>query len=281
MVAVSTLMSLFGVGPYLTAQGIDYQNLMIICLLWGMGGSLVSLMLSKFMAKMFMRLEVVSPSGPYASLVHRVHAIARKAGLTKMPEVYMYQSPEVNAFATGPTRNNALVAVSTGLLQRMDDDEVEGVLAHEVAHIANGDMVTMALVQGVVNAFVLFLSRVITFAIDQAMRGNDREGRGLGFFAQIMVSNLLQIVFGILAAPVVMWFSRWREYRADEGSAQLVGKHKMIAALEALKRTYPALAKSEGSVEVMQISAKGAWSELFSSHPPLDKRIKALQAGNF
>ena len=159
----------------------------------------------------------------------------------------------------------------------LSDDELEGVLAHEVAHVANGDMVTMALVQGVVNAFVMFFARIVTFAIDNFLRGDDEEGGGLGFFASMFVNMALQVVFGILAAPIVMGFSRWREYRADAGSAQLAGKEKMIAALEALKRNYNQLGEAEGSVKAMQISSKESFMELFSSHPPLEKRIQALK----
>lgn len=279
MFAVSTLLQVFGVGNYLSAQGIDYQNLLIICLVWGTAGSFISLMMSKWMAKTMMGLEVVSPTGPYGTLVRKVHEISRRAGLTTMPEVAIYRSPDVNAFATGPSRNNSLVAVSTGLLERMNDEEAEGVLAHEVAHVANGDMVTMALVQGVVNAFVMFLARVVAFAIDQATRRDNDEGGGLGMMAHFFIVQILQIVFGILAAPVVMGFSRWREYRADAGSAKLVGKEKMIAALESLKRNYPIQeqVKEEPAMAAFKISSKKAWMEWFASHPTLDKRIAALQ----
>ncbi len=277
--AVTLILQIFGIGSYLSAQGIDYQSLLIICMVWGCAGSFISLLMSKWMAKTLMKLEVVTPTGPYSSLVLKVHEISRRAGLTTMPEVAIYHSPEVNAFATGPSKNNSLVAVSTGLLQRMNDQEAEGVLAHEVAHIANGDMVTMALVQGVVNAFVMFLARVAAFAIDQATRRDSDEGGGLGMMAHFFIVQILQIVFGILAAPVVMGFSRWREYRADAGSAKLVGRDKMIAALENLKRNYEiqAQVKEEPAMAALKISSKGAWMEWFASHPPLDKRILALR----
>ncbi len=277
--AISIIMRMFGLEPYATQHGINYGSLMIICLVWGMAGSFVSLMISKFMAKTMFKLQVLEPNGPNAELVRRVHQLAQRAGLSKMPEVAIYNSPEVNAFATGPSRNNSLVAVSTGLLQNMNSEEAEGVLAHEVAHIANGDMVTMALIQGVVNAFVIFFARVVTLIIDNFLRKDD--GPGLGFFAYIMLNNLFHIIFGILASPVVFAFSRWREYRADAGGAQLAGKHKMIAALEALKRTYErAEVKSEindSSVRTMKISSHTKMSELFSTHPTLDKRIEALK----
>lgn len=279
IMTVSVIIQIFGLGNYLTAQGIDYQALLIICMVWGMAGSFISLLMSKWMAKTIMRVEIVTPTGPYGSLVRKVHEISRRAGLTQMPEVGIYQSPDINAFATGPSKNNSLVAVTTGLLERMNDEEAEGVLAHEVAHIANGDMVTMALIQGVVNAFVMFLARVAAFAIDQATRRDNDEGGGLGGIAHYILVMVLQVVFGIMAAPIVMGFSRWREYRADAGSAKLVGKDKMIAALESLKRNYgiQEQVKEEPAMAAMKISSKKAWMELFSSHPSLDKRIAALR----
>ena len=279
---VNIVLSVFNVQPYLEGAGLNYQSLLIFCLIWGSVGSFISLMMSKFMAKMAMRVKIVEENGPHADLVRSVHRLAKKANITKMPEVGIYDSPEINAFATGPSRNNALVAVSSGLLQQLNDDEVEGVLAHEIAHVANGDMITMTLVQGIVNAFVMFFSRVVAFAIDNAMR--DEEGRGgLGFFARIAVTIVLDIVFGIAASPVVAWFSRWREYRADAGGAQLAGKHKMISALQALQRTIE-MADTEDTDKAfasMKISSNKNLAFLFSSHPPLDARIKALQQGNY
>tara|TARA_R110000868_G_scaffold136049_10_gene348835 strand:- start:3708 stop:4598 length:891 start_codon:yes stop_codon:yes gene_type:complete len=277
--AVTVILQVLGIDNYLSSQGINYQSLLVICVVWGMAGSFISLLMSKWMAKKMMGLEIVSATGPYGAIVRKVHEISRRAGLSEMPEVGIYHSPDVNAFATGPSKNNSLVAVSTGLLERMNDEEAEGVLAHEVAHIANGDMVTMALIQGVVNAFVMFLARVAVFAIDQATRRDNDDGRGLGFFAHIFLVQIFQMIFGLLAAPVVMGFSRWREFRADAGSAKLVGKEKMIAALENLKRNYALQeqVKEEPSMASMKISSKSAWVELFSSHPSLDKRIAALR----
>ena len=277
---VNIVMAVFNVQPYLTQYGLNYQSLLIFCLIWGSVGSLISLMMSKFMAKMAMGVKIVE-NGP---LVDRVHALARKAGITKMPEVGVYESPEVNAFATGPSRNNSLVAVSSGLLNQMGDDEVEGVLAHEIAHVANGDMITMSLVQGVVNAFVMFFSRIVAFAIDNALR--DENGRGgLGGFARFGVIIVLDIVFGLAAAPLVAWFSRWREFRADAGGAQLAGRHKMIAALQGLQRTIEYAdaggSKGEDSFASFKISSNKSLAFLFRSHPPLDARIKALQQGNY
>jgi heat shock protein HtpX len=221
--------------------------------------------------------------GPHRDIVEKVHRLARRAGLTEMPEVGIYQSDEVNAFATGPSRNNSLVAVSTGLLTRMNDAEVEGVLAHEVAHIANGDMVTMALVQGVINAFVMFISRIVAFAITQAMRSNDEDEAPASPWIMPLLTFVLDIVFGFLAAPIVAWFSRYREYRADKGGADLAGREKMIAALESLQRAYPQLAEAKAAADPnfrsMQISSKSEFLKWFSTHPPLEMRIAALKKG--
>ncbi len=279
--AVSILTSLLGVGNYMTNAGLNYSALLIFCLMWGMVGSLISLMLSKVMAKWMMGVRLISIDGPHRELVQAVHALASSAGLTKMPEVGIYESDEINAFATGPSRNNSLVAVSSGLLNRMNKNELEGVLAHEIAHIANGDMITMALVQGVVNSFVMFFSRVVAFIIDQAMRGDKEESNGLSPLVHMFLVLALDIFFGILASPVVAWFSRYREFRADKGGADLAGRDKMIMALESLKRAYPQLvdAKSDNNSQYhsMQISSRKSRLALFSTHPPLDERIKALK----
>jgi heat shock protein HtpX len=279
--AVSILTSLLGIGNYMTNAGLNYSALMIFCLMWGMVGSLISLMLSKVMAKWMMGVRLISIDGPQRELVQTVHALASSAGLTKMPEVGIYESDEINAFATGPSRNNSLVAVSSGLLNRMNKNELEGVLAHEIAHIANGDMITMALVQGVVNSFVMFFSRVVAFIIDQAMRGDKEESNGLSPLVHMFLVLALDIFFGILASPVVAWFSRYREFRADKGGADLAGRDKMIMALESLKRAYPQLvdAKSDNNSQYhsMQISSRKSRLALFSTHPPLDERIKALK----
>lgn len=280
IVMLSLVLNLLGISPYLTAYGIDYQSLAVFCLIWGMGGAFISLMLSKWMAKTMMGVQIVSTTGPNSDLVHMVHHLSKKAGLNTMPEVGIYQSPELNAFATGPSKNNSLVAVSTGLLQRMDREELEGVLGHEVSHIANGDMVTMTLIQGVMNAFVMFLARALAFAIAQASRRDDDREGGMGFFAQYALIMLFETVFGILASLVIAWFSRLREFRADSGSASIAGKEKMIKALEALKRSYPQLQKGETAFRAMQISSKGSWMEAFSTHPNLDRRIDALKKMN-
>jgi heat shock protein HtpX len=281
--AVSILTSILGIGRYMTAAGLNYGALFAFCLVWGMAGSFISLMLSKFMAKWMMGVQIITLEGPHKNLINTVHKLALRAGIQEMPEVGIFESPEVNAFATGPTKNNALVAVSSALLSQMNDEEVEGVLAHEIAHIANGDMITMTLVQGVVNAFVMFFSRVVAFMIDQAMRGDkDDRGEGLSPLVHMLLVMVLDIVFGILASPVVAWFSRYREYRADKGGADLAGKEKMIMALESLKRAYPHLAEAKNDnnsnqYRSMQISSKESMMAIFSTHPPLDERIKALK----
>ncbi|HMB42708.1 MAG TPA: protease HtpX [Luteimonas sp.] len=249
----------------------------VIAALFGFGGSLISLMLSKWIAKRSTGMHVIEqPSNEIESwLVATVRRQAETAGV-KMPEVGIYDAPEINAFATGATRNSSLVAVSTGLLRAMTRTEAEAVLAHEMTHVANGDMVTMALLQGVMNTFVIVLSRVVGRIIDSAILGN-REGGGLAYF---LIVNVLNIAFGLLASIVVMWFSRWREFRADAGGARLAGKEKMIAALERLGQTYGENTLPS-SVQAFGISggiAHGVQG-LFMSHPPLAVRIQALRNG--
>jgi len=281
-VTVSLLMSMLGIGNYIGAQGLQYGSLMAFCLVWGIAGSMVTLLISKQLAKWTMGVQIVTLEGPHRDLVSTVHRLARRAGLTEMPEVGIYQSDDLNAFATGRSRNSSLVAVSTGLLSRMNDKEIEGVLAHEVAHIANGDMVTMALVQGVVNAFVMFFSRIAAYAVSQALRNNDDEDAPVNPWVNMGLTFLFDMLFGLLALPIVAWFSRYREYRADSGGASLAGKEKMIAALESLKRAYPQLAESkeatQGNFQAMQISSKSGLLRIISTHPPLEERIEALRA---
>ncbi len=268
---INALMLAFGLNPS------TYLGLSAVCLAYGMIGSFISLSMSKFMAKRSMGLQMLDPETEadprLREIVQSVHRYASAAGLRTMPEVAVYDSPELNAFATGPSKNNSLVAVSTGLLGSMSKDEVEGVLGHEVAHIANGDMVTMTLLQGVINAFVLFLARIIASAV---ARGSDNRGGGMAYFG---ISMALQMVFGVLGSVVVAWFSRWREFRADEGGAEYAGRHKMIAALKKLaSHTGVADPRQPKAYASMKISAGGLKS-LMSSHPPLEKRIYALQQG--
>lgn len=260
----------------------------VFSLLFGMGGAFISLALSRVMAKWMMGVQVVDPhtSDPeLRELVRMVHDFAQRAGLPAMPEVGIYESPDVNAFATGPSKSRSLVAVSTGLLHRMNRTETEGVIAHEVAHIANGDMVTMTLVQGVVNAFVIFLSRVLGFLAAQALSGNrssdDRPSFGQSILQMFLVI-LFEILFTVLGTIVVAWFSRKREFRADAGGMLLAGKAQMVGALRALQRIYdPQLAaQSAGSgFQSLQISGKsGGFMALFSTHPPLEERIAHLES---
>ena len=244
----------------------------------GFGGAFVSLAISKWMAKRSMGVQVIEQPRNEAErwLLDTVTRQAAAAGI-KTPEVGFYDAPEINAFATGPSRNNALVAVSSGLLRAMSRDEAEAVIGHEVSHVANGDMVTMALIQGVVNTFVIFLSRVVGRAIDAAISGNRDGGPGLAYFGIVMV---LDMVFGLLASIVVMWFSRHREFRADAGGAQLAGRPKMIAALEKLGQTYGA-STLPSSIRAFGISGGVAHGlrKLFMTHPPLAERIQRLREG--
>jgi len=282
MITVSFILNLLGVNSYITAYGLDYKSLMIFCLVWGMGGAFISLALSKVMAKWMMGVQIIAPETrdpEMRELVQMVHELSRAANLAKMPEVGIYESPEVNAFATGPTKSNSLVAVSTGLLRRMNTNEVKGVIGHEVAHIANGDMVTMTLIQGIVNAFVMFLARAIAFALTMT-KGQDseeRQGPPLSFY---IVQFVLEIVFMILGSIVVAWFSRYREYRADAEGAKLAGRDKMIQALEGLQRTIDQIDTSaQPNVQSFKISSRpGRFLNLFSTHPPLEERIKRLRS---
>lgn len=278
LATLSFTMRLLGVGGYFSARGINYQALMTFCLIWGMGGAFISLALSRVMAKWMMGVVVIDPDTRdpgLAELVRTVHNLARSAGLPKMPEVGYYPSPEINAFATGPTASRALVAVSAGLLERMDRAQLEGVLAHEIAHVANGDMVTMTLVQGIINAFVMFLARLIAFFI--ANRGRDSEDSAAPSY---LVVFLLEMALSLLGMLVVSAFSRRREYRADEGGARLAGRDKMISALEELRRTaaYADLTNKE-SLATLKISGKPkGFLSLFATHPPLEERIARLKA---
>jgi heat shock protein HtpX len=274
IVTISIVTSLLGIQPYLRGYGIDLTSLALFCLIWGMGGSLISLLLSKFMAKLMMGVEVIQPNDPQLGwLVRKVHNIARKAGISQMPEVGIYESPELNAFATGPSKNNALVAVSTGLLQHMDENALEGVLGHEVAHIANGDMVTMTLLQGIVNAFVMFFARIIAFAVSSAVKDDD-----LRYFIQFALIIVLEIALSLLGMFVVAWFSRYREFRADEGGARLTSRSSMINALKTLKDYYEIEDPRGKELAAFKISSKsGGLMALLSTHPPLEERIARLQ----
>ena len=272
MVVVGIVTSLLGVGRY---TGTNTGQLMIFSLVVGFAGAIVSLLMSKTMAKMSMGVKIIQTpaNSDEAWIVETVRGFADKAGIG-MPEVGIYEG-EPNAFATGAFKNSALVAVSTGLLRGMTREEVEGVIGHEVAHVANGDMVTMALIQGVMNTFVVFASRIIGSLVDGFLRrGDDRSGPGIGYYVTTVV---LDIVFGFLAGIVVAWFSRQREFRADAGSAQLMGNPRnMIAALQRLGGMHAEGQHMPKNLAAMGIA--GSIGQLFSTHPPMEARIAALQA---
>lgn len=277
MITISIVLAITGVGRWMTAQGIDYEQLAIFCLIYGMAGSLFSLAISRMVAKWTMGVQVVDKNNPEAAwVVLMVEQLARKAGLTVMPQVGIYDSPEVNAFATGPSKNRSLVAFSSGLLRSMNRNEVEGVAAHEIAHIANGDMVTMTLLQGVINAFVMFFARVIGWAVAQAVSRNDERSEGSSYGIQMLVTLTLDILLGILGSMLVAWFSRYREFRADAGGAKYAGKNDMIAALERLASNTREYDK-QPALAAFRISSGTSFLNLFATHPPLDKRIEALR----
>jgi heat shock protein HtpX len=271
MIVLSIVASVLGVDRYLTQNGLNLGALLAFSAVFGFGGAFISLAMSKWMAKRATGAQVITEPRNAAEkwLVDTVQRQARVAGIG-MPEVAVFDAPEPNAFATGMNKDNALVAVSTGLLRNMSQEEVEAVLGHEVSHVANGDMVTLTLIQGVVNTFVMFLSRVVGYVIDRAVFKTER-GVGPGYHITVFV---LQIVFGILATAIVCWFSRQREFRADAGGAHLAGKRKMIAALERLKGGDGRSSLPE-SVEAFGIIGV---KKMFMTHPPLDERIAALQA---
>lgn len=268
---------LLGVDRFLTQSGLNLPSLLIFAALFGMGGSLISLLMSKSIAKMSVGAQIIEQPRTQTErwLVETVQRQAQAAGIG-MPEVAIYDSPEPNAFATGANRNSALVAVSTGLLQQMSAEEAEAVLGHEVSHVANGDMVTLALLQGVVNTFVIALSRVVGSVVDQALsRGEENRGPGIGYYVTSMV---LEVVFGLLASLIVMWFSRHREFHADKGGAQLAGRNKMIAALERLRQLHePSQLPSQMAAFGINGGLGEGLRKLFMTHPPLEERIAALQ----
>lgn len=276
LLMLSITLRLLGVDRILNEQGgIDFNSLLIMAAVIGFGGSFISLAMSKWSAKKMTGAVVIEqPSDPTERwLVETVRRHAERVGIG-MPEVAIYDAPDLNAFATGMDRDSSLVAVSTGLLHNMNKDEIEGVLAHEISHVANGDMVTLALIQGVVNTFVIFLSRIIGHLVDRVVFKTERE-HGPAFMITTLVA---QMVLGILASMIVMWFSRQREFRADAGGAQLAGRNKMIGALERLKRQHEPTQLPD-RLEAFGISGgKGSFMNLFMSHPPLDDRIAALRA---
>ncbi|HQS58603.1 MAG: zinc metalloprotease HtpX [Gallionellales bacterium 35-53-114] len=278
LLVISITLRLLGVDRILDESGaIKFDSLLILSMVIGFSGSIISLLMSKWSAKRMVNAQVItSPIDPTERwLLDTVKRQSQAAGIG-MPEVAIYDAPDVNAFATGWNRNNALVAVSTGLLQSMSRDEAEAVLAHEVSHVANGDMVTLALIQGVVNTFVIFFAKLFGILVDRVLLKNDgRHGPGIGAFVAEIIA---QVVLGVLASIIVMWFSRQREFRADAGAATLAGRNKMIAALERLKAKHEPSALPE-KMAAFGISGGGGFSRLFMTHPPLEERIAALREG--
>jgi|ERR1039458_3460902 heat shock protein HtpX len=282
MFTLGIILSLFGVQQRL--GNANYTTLLVVCCVMGMGGAFISLLLSRWMAKMMLGVQVVDPNTTDRDeqwLVQTVYHLARSARLSTMPEVGIYPSPEINAFATGPSEAQALVAVSSGLLHTMQPAEIEGVLGHEMTHIANGDMVTMTLIQGVVNTIAMFMGWVLAIVLSQNSRDNDRRGGG-SWFMQYMLQQLFQSVFMVLGFLVVAKFSRWREFRADAGGARLAGRDHMLSALRRLKVIHEAGADHAGppnpSLQALQISGKsGGLMALLADHPPIEERIARLE----
>lgn len=278
IVTLSILLEVTGLNRYLTQSGYNYASLALFCLVWGMGGAFISLLLSKTIAKWSMGVKIFKQGegDPTVQKLYRMlHQCSSNAKLKKIPEFGIYESPEMNAFATGPSESRALVAVSTGLIHGMTDAEIEGVIAHEVAHIKNGDMITMTLLQGIVNALVMFLARIIAFAV-----ANNVEKESQRYWVRFMVIMLCEMVLGLLGVMVTAWFSRKREFRADAGGARYSSPQKMVAALEALQRRFEPLDDRAPQMAAFKISTgrKGGFLALISTHPPLNDRIAALKA---
>jgi heat shock protein HtpX len=278
LVTISIILSLLGVGSYIGADGmIQLGPLLVFSAVVGFSGAFISLAISRWMAKKMMNVRVLNPndslSGYEREVVEKVHRLSRAAGLTHMPEVGIYDSPEVNAFATGPSKKRSLVAVSSGLLHEMDDAAVEGVIAHEVAHIANGDMVTMTLLQGVVNTFVVFLSRIAAWAVSRFVKEE------LAPIVHIIAIFVFQIAFSILGSIVVLAYSRYREFHADRGGADLAGKDKMVHALRMLKAYSNRVTggDEQTAISTLKINSRKGKTSIFSTHPDLDERIQRLE----
>jgi heat shock protein HtpX len=281
MLVASVVINILGVGHFISHGQLNLQSLLIFCAVFGFTGSLFSLFISKWMAKRSMGVELIETprNRDEQWLMDTVAELSQKAGI-KMPEVGIFPAHESNAFATGWNRNAALVAVSLGLLQRFERDEVRAVLAHEIGHVANGDMITLSLIQGIVNTFVMFFARIVGFAVDKALQGNsDREssGPGIGFYIGTFVAEIL---FGILASMIVAAFSRYREFRADEAGANLADRNAMIRALQRLQVESGQGAESSMPASMQAFGISGGVGKLFASHPPLEVRIQALRDGH-
>ncbi|MDT0497403.1 protease HtpX [Algiphilus sp. W345] len=275
VLVLSIVTSVLGVNRWFTANGLNYEALLIFCAVFGFGGAFISLAISKPIAKWSTGAKLITQprNSAEAWLLSTVQRQARQAGIG-MPEVAVFDSPVPNAFATGASKNKALVAVSSGLMNSMTQEEVEAVLGHEISHVANGDMVTLTLIQGVVNTFVMFLARVVGYFVDQFVfrRGSDSQGIGMGYYLCVIV---LEIVFGILASAIVCWFSRQREFRADAGGAHLAGRRKMVSALQRLQSFHEAPNQLPQQIQAFGIRG-GKMAKMFSTHPPLEERIARL-----
>lgn len=274
VLVASITLSVLGVNHYVSANGLDFGNLLVFCFVFGMAGSLVSLLLSKTMAKMSMRVELIEQPHNEGErwLLQTVQHLAERARIG-MPEVGLFRAQAPNAFATGWNKNNALVAVSSGLLSSMSKDEIKAVLAHEIGHIANGDMITLSLIQGVVNAFVMFFARIIGSFVDRAIFKNE-NGHGMGFFIATFVA---EIILGILASTIVAWFSRRREFAADQAGCELASPQAMMSALMSLQRSYQQPSELSDELVAFGIGGEGKLSALFATHPPLEARIDAIR----
>ena len=286
ILTLSLVLSVLGIQPYLTSFGLDMKSLIFFCLIWGIGGAFISLSLSRIMAKWLMGVKIIDPQkahGPEKKLFQIVEKLTRHANLSHIPQLGIFQSHHMNAFATGPTKKRSLIAVSTGLLQNMDEREIEAVLAHEISHITNGDMVTMTLMQGIINAFVMFLARILAFALSSLGRGNGKRTSYMSFY---LLTFLFEFIFMIFGSIVIAFFSRWREFRADRGGAILSSKTNMIAALTRLQQQNTSeknflknSQKKKTAFNAMMISMprKRGFLSLFATHPPLEDRIKRLK----
>jgi heat shock protein HtpX len=285
VLTISLILGLLGVGRYFSQGGLVF--LAIICLLYGFAGSFISLAMSRMLAKWIQGVRVIpenTPDPALRSLVRTVYELARKAGLTVMPEVGIYDSAELNAFATGPSSSRSLVAVSTGLLNAMSDEELRAILGHEITHITNGDMVTMTLLQGLINAFVLFLATILASIASQAMRSRDDRdnGRGGNWFVEYMLRQLFQVVFSLLGLLVVCWYSRRREFEADAGGARLAGRDNMIDALKELEAMHnpdiaAAAAQEAPAFQALKIFGFRSGGNPLATHPPIEERIARLR----
>jgi len=278
ILTISSIINIFNLAPYLSAYGLNYNALLIFCLLWGMGGALISLALSRPLAKMMLGVTVIDPNSTDELLVFllkTVENLAQKSHLSCVPEVGIYKSHEVNAFATGMSKNRSIIAVSSGLLERMSRDEIEAILGHEMTHITNGDMVTLTLIQGITNAFVMFFVRILAFVLS-GMNRNKESNSTMSYY---LFTYLFEIVFMLLGSIIICYFSRRREYRADEGGANLTGKYKMIDALVRLKAVHDIKdpATSSNFVNTLKVSSTSGVRYLFATHPSLEDRIAALK----